>query len=158
MRGEGGQTRAADAADRRAPTGRLGGAFPVLAGIFAGLVLCALGILAFRMTANPPPDPAPTAHAICADLMGQRYDALYTLLSPDLQGQGSAAQFAASQRELDRLVGPVRSCQPSVGGSGNGAASITLKLQRGSASPVSAQVALVDMQGGWRVSSYDQNV
>ncbi|HET9110581.1 MAG TPA: hypothetical protein VFN78_07140 [Ktedonobacterales bacterium] len=161
MRGEREQAATADAERRRAPMGRLGGAFPVLAGVFAGLVLCALALLAFRLSASPPPDPAPIAHTICVDLSGQRYDALYALLAPDLQGQGNEAQFAASQRELDRLVGPVRSCQPgaiNVSNVSNGVASITLRLQRGSASPATAQVALTDMQGAWRISSYDQNV
>ncbi len=158
MRGERGETVAADAEQRRVPTGRPGGAFPVLAGVFAGLLLCALALLAFRLTASSTPDPRPIAHTICVDLSGQRYDALYTLLSPDLQGQGSEAQFAASQRELDRLVGPVRSCQPTVVNAGNGVASVTLRLQRGSASPATAQVTLTDMQGSWRISSYDQNV
>lgn len=158
MRGERRQTAAADAERRRAPVGRFGGAFPVLAGVFAGLVLCALALLAFRLSASPPPDPAPIAHTICVDLSGQRYDALYSLLSPDLQSQGSEAQFAASQRELDRLVGPVRGCQPGAITVSNGVASLTLRLQRGSASPANAQVALTDMRSAWRISSYDQNV
>jgi hypothetical protein len=129
----------------------------VLGGIFAGLALCALAFVALRLTNAPAPNPSPVAHAICADLTSQRYGALYTLLSPDLQGQGTEAQFAASQRELDRLVGVVHGCQASVGSVDGGVASVTLTLQRGTSASITAPLALTQSQGAWRISSYDQN-
>jgi hypothetical protein len=134
----------------------LRGPLPVLLGIVAGLGLCAVVYLALTFSAGPAPDPAQTAHAICADLTTQRYDNLYALLSPDLQQQGAEAQFAASQRELDSLLGPVRSCRATIGSNGGGAAGVTLALQRGQAT--NAQVALTQAQGAWRIASYDQTV
>lgn len=155
--GDGGQAIAAGP-ERRMATRRMRGALPILLGALAGLALCALAYLALTLSAKPAPNPAPTARTICADLTAQRYESLYTLLSPDLQRQGSAAQFAASQRELDSLLGPVRACHASVTSESGGVVSLALTLQRGQTAAASAQVTLDEAQGVWRVSSYDQNV
>ena len=156
--GEGRQALATGPTRRRVALGRLRGAPAILLGALAGLALCALVYLALALSAKPAPDPMPTARVICADLTAQRYDSLYTLLSPDLQRQGSAAQFAASQRELDSLAGTVQTCQASVASVGGGVATLTLTLQRGQAAAVGAQVTLDEAQGSWRLTSYDQNV
>jgi hypothetical protein len=156
--GDGGQALIAGAMRRRVATGWQRGMLPILLGALAGLALCALAYLALTLSAKPAPDPMPTARVICADLTAQRYDSLYTLLSPDLQRQGSAAQFAASQRELDSLAGPVHSCQPSVTSNSGGVVTLALTLQRGQAAAVGAQVTLDEAQGSWRLTSYDQNV
>jgi hypothetical protein len=138
------------------------GGLPILLGVAAGLALCALAYFALTFAAPQAtlaPDPAPTARAICADLSGQHYDTLYALLTPDLQRQGTEAQFAASQRELDSLLGAVHGCQASVTTNGGGAAAITLRLQRGQTPAAGAHLALAQTQGGaWRIASYDQNV
>jgi hypothetical protein len=155
--GDGGQAPTAGPTRRRVATGWQRGMLPILLGALAGLALCALAYLALTLSAKPAPDPLPTARVICADLTAQRYESLYTLLSPDLQQQGSAAQFAASQRELDSLAGTVHTCQPSVASNSGGVATLALTLQRGQTA-VGAQVTLDETQGSWRVTSYDQNV
>jgi hypothetical protein len=132
------------------------GLLPILLGAVAGLVLCAVVYLIFSATSAPRVDPTPTAHAICADLTAQRYEHLYTLLSPDLQSQGDAAQFAASQRELDSLRGAAHTCRASVGSLGTSPVVVTLRLQR--TQSVSARVTLIQTSSGWRVSAYDENV
>lgn len=129
---------------------------PVALGIGAGLAVCVVAALLLGLLRQPAPDAAPTARAICADLTTQRYDRLYALLSPDLQAQGSEGQFAASQRELDRLRGPVRGCRASVVGAEGGAMSATLSLQRAQSSV--ARIGLTEVAGGWRIVSYDELV
>src|SRR5512143_1080980 len=96
-------------ARRQAPRAWL----PIALGVVAGLAICATGAFVQIHFHPPIPDPAPTARAICAALSSQRFDSLYGLLTPNLQTQGTQAQFVASQRELDRLLGPVRACQVS---------------------------------------------
>lgn len=129
---------------------------PVALGIGAGLALCVVAALLLGLLRQPAPDSAPTARAICSDLAAQRYDRLYALLSPGLQAQGSEAQFAASQRELDRLRGPVRVCRASVASASGGNMSVTLSLQRAQTSI--ARVGLTQAEGGWRIASYDETV
>lgn len=149
---------ATEDARRRVARGWQRGVLPILLGALAGLALCALAYLALTLSAKPAPDPLPTARVICADLTAQRYESLYTLLSPDLQRQGNATQFAASQRELDSLTGPVRTCQASVASVSGSVVTLTLTLQRGQTAAVSAQATLDEEQGSWRVTSYDQHV
>lgn len=141
---------------RRGVAGRPRAWLPVALGVAAGLALCGLVYLALTFFNQPAPDPAPTARAICADLTTQRYDGLYTLLSPDLQAQGSAGQFSASQRELDQLIGPARTCAASVSSVSGATADISLTLQRTKASE--AQVTLIQVSGAWRIASYEQTV
>ena len=137
--------------------GRMRGVVPILLGVITGLALCAVAYAALTFNSKPAPDPTPTAQAICADLSAQRYDALYTMLSPNLQSEGSEAQFAASQRELDSLQGAVTTCAATVASQSDGVASLTLNLRRGAAPAVSAHVTLAQAGEGWRISSYDQN-
>lgn len=159
MRGDGGQPMAAETSVRRtAAGGRPRSVLPILLGVVAGLAICALAYFALTLRAGPTPDPAPTARAICADLTAQKYDSLYALLSPDLQGQGTEAQFAASQRELDSLLGPTRTCQAAVMSNTGSQATIALTLQRGQTAAKGAQVGLTEAQGSWRIISYDQTV
>lgn len=129
---------------------------PIALGIMAGLALCGLGYLTITLFNQPTPDVAPTARAICADLTAQRYDSLYSLLSSDLQAQGTPAQFVASQRELDRLLGPVHACSVSATSVGGGAGELTLAMQRERA--IVAHVSLTQTSRNWRIASYDQTV
>lgn len=137
--------------------GQMRGILPILLGVMAGVALCVVAYAALTFNAKPAPDPTPTARVICADLSAQRYDALYAMLAPNLQAQGSAAQFAASQRELDSLQGAVTACAATVASQSDGVAGITLNLRRGAAPAVSAQVTLTQAGAGWRISAYDQN-
>ncbi|HEX8727473.1 MAG TPA: hypothetical protein VF739_02560 [Ktedonobacterales bacterium] len=137
--------------------GRMRGIVPVLLGVVTGLALCAVAYAALTFNAKPTPDPTPTARAICADLSAQRYDALYGMLIPNLQQQGSEAQFTASQRELDSLQGVVAGCTATVASQSGSIAAIRLDLRRGTSPAVSAQVTLAQANNGWQISSYDQN-
>jgi hypothetical protein len=139
-------------AGRRAPRAWL----PIALGIVAGLAICVVVALALRFANQPAPDPAPTARAICSDLSSQRYKSLYDLLTPNLQMQGTLSQFVASQRELDRLLGPVRACQVSGASASGASADVILTLQRTRAT--TAHAALSQTSGGWRIASYDQTV
>lgn len=156
MRDDGGQSVAAETARLGAAPGSPRRWLPIALGIATGLALCALAYLALNFINQPAPDPTPTARAICADLTTQRYDSLYSLLSPDLQAQGSEAQFSASQRELDRLLGPAHTCVASSSSASGATMDITLTVQRTQAA--AAHVALVQVSGGWRIASYDQTV
>jgi hypothetical protein len=137
--------------------GRMRGVVPILLGVVTGLALCAVAYAALTFNAKPAPDPTHAAHAICADLSAQRYDALYSMLIPNLQRQGSEAQFTASQRELDSLQGAVAGCTATVASQSDGIAAIRLDLRRGTSPAISAQVTLTQASNDWQISGYDQN-
>lgn len=137
--------------------GRMRGVVPILLGVVTGLALCAVAYAALTFNNKPAPDPTPAAQAICADLSAQRYDTLYSMLNPNLQRQGSEAQFTASQRELDNLQGVVANCSATVASQSDGIAAIRLDLRRGTSPAVSAQLTLAQANNGWQISSYDQN-
>lgn len=124
-------------------------------GVAAGLAVCALAfVVASAFTGPRMPPPAPAAQAICADLQHQDYADLFSRLAP-AQRAGSEQQFAASQRELDRLRGPVASCTytlPSVRAS---AATARLTIVRGAGAPTQADVELGAADGVWQIESYD---
>lgn len=130
-------------------------ATPVLLGALAGLALCGLGYLALNLLSSHQPDVQPTTRAICADLTTQRYDQLYTLLDPALQAQGTEAQFAASQRELDQLQGRVTTCAPDAATISGANASVTFSLTRaGSPQPIAAQASLTSGGSSWLIAAY----
>ncbi len=130
-------------------------ATPILLGALAGLALCGLGYLALNLFSGHQPDAQPAARAICADLTTQRYDQLYTLLDPALQAQGTEAQFAASQRELDQLQGRVTTCAPGATTISGASASVAFSLTRaGSPQPASALASLTSDGTSWRIAAY----
>lgn len=138
-----------DKRPRRAP------AMPVLLGALAGLAICGLGYLALNLITGRQPDVQPTARAICADLTARRYDHLYTLLTPALQTQGTQAQFVASQRELDSLLGPVTACAPGSPTISGATATVSFSLTRaGSIQPTTAQATLTASGDAWRINAY----
>lgn len=150
------QTAAAPGEERRA---RRVAVPPILLGALAGLVLCGLGYLALNAFAprhSPSQmDAQPTLRAICADLTGQRYDHLYTLLDPTLQAQGNQAQFVASQRQLDTLLGPVTACAPGSPTLSGSSVSVSFSLTReGARQSAPAQATLASEGGAWRITSY----
>jgi hypothetical protein len=128
---------------------------PILLGVLAGLIACGLSALGARLLEPHQPDIQPTTRAICADLMGQRYDSLYNLLAPALQAQGTEAQFVASQREVDQLQGQVTACAPGAPSVSGAQATAPFTLTRAeSLQPVTAQVALTLSGGTWRIANY----
>lgn len=143
------------ATPKTARSGRRLITMPVLLGALAGLALCGLGYLTLNLLSGHQPDAQPTARAICADLTAQRYDQLYTLLDPALQAQGTEAQFAASQRELDQLQGRVTSCAPGAITLSGDNASVPFSLTRaGSSQPAVAQATLTSTGTTWRIAAY----
>lgn len=130
----------------------------LLLGVTAGLVVCALAyVVASAITGPRMPPPAPAAQAICTDLEHQDYADLFSRLA-QAQRAGSEQQFAASQRELDRLRGPVKSCSYTLSSASANAATARLTIVRGAEAPVQADVALGSENGEWQVESYDTSV
>ena len=135
-------------------------ASPLLLGALAGLALCALGYLAFNLLSphpKTPPDPRATASAICADISGQHYDHLFTLLDTDLQSRGTQADFVASQRQIDTLLGPVTACAPgapAISGSSGSTATFTFSLTRASGKLQDPVVTLIMQGPTWRIRDY----
>lgn len=128
---------------------------PLLLGALAGLALCGLAYVALVLSTPRQPLITPVARAICADLTGQRYDDLYTRLDPALRAQGTAAQFAASQRELDQIQGAVTACAPTNSTVSGGTASLTFTLTRaGSHQPSQAHTSLTSDGSTWRITAY----
>jgi hypothetical protein len=127
---------------------------PALLGAVAGLALCAAGLGLANVLSPRSPAPDSTARAFCAALAGQHYVAAYGLLSPDQQTQGTAAQFAATQRQLDALRGKITACAYRVESDDDHSAQVTLTLTRESAGTLSASVRLLLVNGAWRVESY----
>ncbi|GAC1453073.1 MAG: hypothetical protein PVSMB4_13780 [Ktedonobacterales bacterium] len=97
------------------------------------------------------------AQHFCDALVAQDYPTAYAALSSAQQRQGTEAQFADSQRVLDRLRGPATACTfayPQVHGS---SATFTLVVTRGNRT-VSGALWLTLERGRWRVDAYDANV
>ena len=130
----------------------------LLLGVAAGLVVCALAlVIANAITGPRMPPPAPTAQAICSDLERQDYADLFSRLAA-AQRSGTEQQFAASQRELDRLRGQVTSCTYTLPSVRSGAALARLSVVRGTGSPEQADIELGAENGTWLVESYDTSV
>ena len=127
---------------------------PALLGAVAGLALCATGLGLVNALSPRAPAPDPTARALCAALTGQDYAAAYQLLAPDQQAQGTAAQFAAAQRQLDALRGKITTCAYHVESNDDHTAQIMLTLTRKGAGTLSASAGLILVNGAWRVASY----
>ncbi|MFI5273072.1 MAG: hypothetical protein ACHQ4H_08585 [Ktedonobacterales bacterium] len=129
----------------------------VIAGAVAGFLLCALVFLIVRAItgASRTPPPAATAQTLCADLRTQHYADLYTQLAPALQAAGTAAQFTASQQELDRLRGPVTGCTYTLSQVSDSGAAVRFTITRDSAAPAPASVTLRSSAGVWQIESYD---
>jgi hypothetical protein len=94
----------------------------------------------------------------CDALTTQSYAAAYAELSSALQQEGNEAQFAASQRDLDRLNGVATSCafsNPQVRGA---AVTFILHITRSRAGPLAGSLQMVHESGAWKVANYDANV
>lgn len=135
---------------------------PWVLGLLAGVSLSGVMLILLLTFAAPaanqaPPSPQPTAQSFCADLVMRHYDAAYALLSTAQQAQGTAAQFTASQRELDTLQGPVTQCVSTVSHVGATQASATLRITRNARTSDGA-LTLVLQGSSWRVDSYDTSV
>lgn len=131
----------------------------LLLGAAVGIVVCAVALVVANAITGPRmPPPGPAAAAICADLEHQDYSDLFTRLAPAPRAAGSEQQFVASQRELDRLRGPVTSCAYTLPSVRATAATARLTIARGTGIPVQADVELGAEGGTWQVESYDTSV
>jgi hypothetical protein len=125
-------------------------------GAATGILLCAVALAAlFLFNAHGGASPEAAGQALCADLQAQNYDAVYSVLAPPLQGAGTSAQFAASQRELDALSGKVVSCTATVQQSDGSQASLQLTITRQQAGTAHAKVHMELLDDAWKVDSYD---
>jgi hypothetical protein len=122
-----------------------------------GLVV-ALGVVAVLVFTPGTGGASVAAQRFCDALVRRDYTAAYGQLAQNLRGEGTAAQFAASQQDLDRLDGAVSSCRfsaPQVHGS---RAMFTLTLTRAQSGTMSGALELVLERGAWLVDAYDANV
>jgi hypothetical protein len=139
-----------------APRGLLRRA-PIVFGTITGLVVCALAFAVLQLTAAPAPAPIDRATTLCTQLKAQRYAEIYSTLSARLRAEGTAAQFAASQEQLDVLYGKVAACsanatQPS------GRPSLTLSVTRERQGTRAGSITLVYEDNAWKIDSYDSSV
>ena len=129
----------------------------LLLAALVGLVVAA-AVVAFLVYTSGAGTASIAAQRFCDALVKRDYTTAYGQLAQNLQREGSAAQFAASQQDLDRLDGPASSCRfssPQVHGM---RAMFTLTLTRPQSGTLSGAVELVLEQGAWRVDAYDANV
>lgn len=132
---------------------------PIILGAATGVGLCVIVLLVSLLLTHaqptPPPDPTPTARTLCADLQTHDYTATYALLSARLRAQGTATQFAASQRRLDIQRGQVTSCTPTIQHADSAQATVSITLTRGSAAAQIASATLIYEAGAWAIDAYD---
>ena len=98
------------------------------------------------------------AQNFCATLVAHDYTRGYAQLSDRLRAEGTAAEFAASQRALDQIQGPARTCtfsNPSVRAD---TATFMLTVSRAGGGTASGTLDLVYEHQQWRVDGYDANV
>ncbi|HKW23796.1 MAG TPA: hypothetical protein VJO13_20630 [Ktedonobacterales bacterium] len=122
-----------------------------------GLAL-ALAVVAVLVFTSGTGSASVAAQQFCDALVRHDYAPAYNQLSQALRQEGTEAQFAASQQELDRLNGGAFSCRFSAPRVRSDHATFTLTLMRAQSGTVSGVLGLVREQGAWRVDAYDANV
>ncbi|MBF6589856.1 MAG: hypothetical protein IVW57_04900 [Ktedonobacterales bacterium] len=137
---------------RAAPTWR---GLPLLLGAATGVLLCGAILLIVGLLTPRVPAPATTAQTLCDDLTAQRYAAAYGLLAPRQQARGSRAEFIASQRQLDALLGKVSHCAYTITSADVASVAITVTVTRAGRPPTSGVVRLIRDGTTWRVDAYD---
>jgi hypothetical protein len=131
---------------------------PALLGAVAGIALCAAGLGLASALSPRAPAPDGTARALCDALTTQNYAAVYGSLSPYQKAQGTAAQFAASQRELDAVRGKITTCAYQIASNDDRTAQVTFTLTRARAGTLSASARLLLVNGAWRVDTFTDAV
>lgn len=131
---------------------------PIVLGAATGILLCVLVLVVLFAANSRAASPETAGQALCADLQAQNYDAVYDLLAPPLQNLGNAAQFSASQRELDALSGKVASCTVTVQHVDAAQASLLLTITRERTGAAQASVHMQFLGGAWKVDTYDTSV
>ena len=131
---------------------------PLVLGAATGIMICVVALAVLYVLSGRAASPEVTGQALCADLQAQRYDAAYDLLAPSLRSTGTAAQFTASQRELDTLRGKVVSCTAAIQQSDGAQATLRLTVARQQSSTAQGIVHLRLVDGVWKVDAYDPAV
>ena len=139
-----------------APRGLLRRA-PIVLGTITGLVVCALAFAVLQLTAAQAPAPIDRATTLCTQLKAQRYAEIYSTLSARLRAEGTAAQFAASQEQLDVLYGKVTTCSANAT-QASGQPSLTLSVTRARQGTRAGSITLVYEDNAWKIDSYDSSV
>jgi predicted lipid-binding transport protein (Tim44 family) len=145
----------ADASDPQAPR-RFGCAGMAVMAALVGALL-AVVLAGFLVLGSQTGGASIAVQHFCDALVAQDYPTAYAALDSAQQRQGTEAQFADSQRVLDRVRGPATACTfayPQVQAS---SATFTLVVTRGG-STVSGALRLILERGKWKVDAYDANV
>ena len=130
---------------------------PSVLGGITGLAICVVILFVWRASSPRPAPLQPVAATVCTDLQHRDYGTLFTLLAPQLQQEGTQAQFAASQRQLDILRGPVTSCSFHANTQGN-QATVTYHIQRKDGASKDGVTQFQMVSGVWRITAYDSSI
>lgn len=141
----------------RVPASRAQRPYRLLVAGLLGLAL-ALGVVAVLVFTSGTGSASVAAQQFCDALVRRDYASAYSQLAQGLRQEGTEAQFAASQQELDRLNGGASSCRFSTPHVQGDHATFTLTLMRTQSGALSGALGLVHEQGAWRVDAYDANV
>lgn len=141
---------------QQSPRPRRGNRLALALGAATGLVLCLLALAVVLIVNGRSSAPDAAAQSLCADLSAQDYASMYTMLVPKLQAEGTQAQFAASQKELDTIRGKVAACSYTTNQADGSQAAMTFQLTRHSGSS-RGYVHFIYVNGTWKVDNYDTN-
>jgi VCBS repeat-containing protein len=122
------------------------------------VVLCSVVLLLVYTLNKAPSVPPVPAAALCTQLKSQDYADMYTGLSPRLQAEGTQAQFAASQEQLDVQNGKTTTCSVTVQRADPAQATVSVALNRERGGATTVQVQYITVSGVWRLDSYDSSV
>jgi hypothetical protein len=129
----------------------------VLLAALGGVVL-AVALAAFLVFGSQTGTASVAAQHFCDAIVAQDYATAYADLSQTLQQEGTEAQFAASQQDLDRMRGRATACTFTNAHIATATASFTLLVTRSGTGRAGGTAHLVFERGMWKVADYDSNV
>ena len=144
--------------DAPEPRTRRWGGLAIVLGALSGIVICGLAFGVLYLINGRTVSPDGAAQSLCADLQAQNYTAAYELLAPALQHEGTAQQFALSQRQLDIQNGKVVACVYTVSSADSAQASLNMTVTRKQSGTSAGVVHFQYLSGAWKVASYDTSV
>ncbi|HEX6817492.1 MAG TPA: hypothetical protein VF120_03895, partial [Ktedonobacterales bacterium] len=131
-------------------------------GIVAALLLALGGGVAFAAVQYFAP--AVAAGEFCGYIKAHGYSSAYNVLSTNLKGTVSEAQFGASLSSLDSLDGAVSSCAAASGSNSYSAspfgstAMVGMVMTRATAGALQGSLHLKKESGGWHVDAIDSGL
>jgi hypothetical protein len=134
----------------------------LIIGLIVGVLILALIGGGAVVGVNQYQAPANAAQQFCTALKGQDYVAAFALLSSQLQGQYTQAQFTTASQTLDQVEGNVTACGEAAGSAYNytpfgSTATISSVITRAQSGPLSGTLHLVD-NNGWKISGIDTSL